>query len=103
MPAPTPGGGRASIRGRRDPVVRARAACNGASSDHGRFTFAVSGGHTPWAMFAELANEDVPWDKVVIFQVDERVAPDGDPDRNLTHLRDAAWARRAGRGRSRCR
>ena len=24
---------------------------------------------------------------VVIFQVDERVAPDGDPDRNLTHLR----------------
>jgi 6-phosphogluconolactonase len=56
-------------------------------SDHGRFTFAVSGGHTPWAMFAELAKEDVPWASVEIFQVDERVAPDGDPDRNLTNLR----------------
>lgn len=62
---------------------RARAAV----ADHGRFTFAVSGGHTPWAMFAHLANEDVPWEQVAIYQVDERVAPDGDPDRNLTHLR----------------
>jgi 6-phosphogluconolactonase len=53
----------------------------------GRFTFAVSGGHTPWAMFAALAEHDVPWADVLIFQVDERVAPDGDPDRNLTHLR----------------
>jgi 6-phosphogluconolactonase len=52
----------------------------------GRFTFAVSGGHTPWAMFAELANEDVPWAAVELYQVDERVAADGDPDRNLTHL-----------------
>jgi 6-phosphogluconolactonase/glucosamine-6-phosphate isomerase/deaminase len=26
------------------------------------------------------------WEKVTIFQVDERVAPDGDPDRNLTQL-----------------
>jgi 6-phosphogluconolactonase len=60
-----------------------------AVAEHGRFRFAVSGGHTPWAMFAELANEDVPWSRVEIFQVDERVAPDGDPDRNLTHLRQA--------------
>jgi len=29
----------------------------------------------------------VPWAGVQIFQVDERVAPEGDPDRNLTHLR----------------
>lgn len=57
--------------------------------EHGRFTFAVSGGHTPWAMFAELASKDVPWAQVVLFQVDERVAPDGDPDRNLTHLRES--------------
>lgn len=52
-----------------------------------RFTFAVSGGSTPWAMFAELAASDVPWDGVAIYQVDERVAPAGDVDRNLTHLR----------------
>jgi 6-phosphogluconolactonase len=58
-------------------------------ADHGRFTFAVSGGKTPWAMFAELAGHEVPWSAVQIFQVDERVAPEGDPDRNLTHLRES--------------
>jgi len=52
----------------------------------GRFTFAVSGGRSPWAMFGELAGEDVPWGRVRIWQVDERIAPDGDPDRNLTSL-----------------
>jgi 6-phosphogluconolactonase len=55
----------------------------------GSFTFAVSGGHTPWAMFTELADEEVPWQQVRLFQVDERAAADGDPDRNLTHLRDS--------------
>jgi len=55
----------------------------------GSFHFAVSGGHTPWAMFAELTQQQVPWDAVVIYQVDERVAPAGDPDRNLAHLRQA--------------
>jgi 6-phosphogluconolactonase len=58
-----------------------------AGADHGGFTFAVSGGHTPWAMFARLREKEMPWEKVTIFQVDERVAPEGDPDRNLTHLR----------------
>jgi 6-phosphogluconolactonase len=61
---------------------RARAAV----ADHGRFPFAVSGGRTPWAMLARLADEDMPWGQTAIYQVDERVAPDGDPDRNLTHL-----------------
>src|SRR5580658_274740 len=55
----------------------------------GRFTFAISGGHTPWIMLRALANEDVPWAAIHIFQVDERVAPEGDPDRNLTHLRES--------------
>jgi 6-phosphogluconolactonase len=52
----------------------------------GVFTFAVSGGRTPWAMFAELTTSDMPWDQTVLYQVDERVAPEGDPDRNLTNL-----------------
>jgi 6-phosphogluconolactonase len=52
----------------------------------GRFTMAVSGGRTPWAMLRALAGLQVPWDSVQILQVDERVAPAGDPDRNLTHL-----------------
>jgi 6-phosphogluconolactonase len=60
-----------------------------AVTDHGHFTFAVSGGRTPWAMFAHLAKTDMPWSEVTIYQVDERVAPDGDPDRNLTHLTDS--------------
>ena len=73
-------------------AVAARAAAyvaaqaRAAVADHGQFTFAVSGGRTPWAMFAELASEDMPWGQSVFFQVDERVAPEGDPDRNLTHL-----------------
>jgi 6-phosphogluconolactonase len=49
-----------------------------------RFTFALSGGRSPWRMFRDLANEDVSWEEVGIWQVDERVAPDGDRDRNLT-------------------
>jgi 6-phosphogluconolactonase len=60
-----------------------------AVADHGGFTFAVSGGHTPWAMFARLRRKDMPWESVTIFQVDERVAPDDDPDRNLAHLHES--------------
>jgi 6-phosphogluconolactonase len=55
----------------------------------GRFAFAVSGGHTPWVMLRALAGEDVPWASVHVYQVDERVAPAGDADRNLTHLRES--------------
>ena len=54
----------------------------------GVFSFAVSGGHTPWRMFAELLERDVPWGQTVIYQVDERVAPLGDSGRNLTGLVD---------------
>jgi 6-phosphogluconolactonase len=53
----------------------------------GAFTFAVSGGTTPWAMFASLRGADMPWAQTAIYQVDERIAPEGDPDRNLTQLR----------------
>jgi 6-phosphogluconolactonase len=53
-----------------------------------RFVMAVSGGRTPWIMMRALGGEDLPWDRVHVVQVDERVAPAGDPDRNLTHLRE---------------
>ena len=55
----------------------------------GRFVVAVSGGHTPWQMLRALAREEVPWNGVYVAQVDERVAPAGHPDRNLTHLRES--------------
>ncbi|MGA7328361.1 MAG: 6-phosphogluconolactonase [Rhodomicrobium sp.] len=60
-----------------------------AVGERGRFFVAFSGGHSPWLMLRALADEDVPWEGVHIVQVDERVAPGGDPDRNLTHLRES--------------
>jgi 6-phosphogluconolactonase len=68
-----------------DLAARARAAV----AHHGTFTLAVSGGHTPRRMFAELATMDVPWSDTTVFQVDERVAPLDDEDRNLRHLYEA--------------
>jgi len=58
-----------------------------------KFTMAVSGGHTPWIMLRELAGEKVPWEQVQVFQIDERIAPAGDPDRNLTHLQQSLLSR----------
>jgi len=74
-------------------VARAAAAAiaadaRAAMAARGRFALAVSGGHTPWLMLRALATEDVPWVGVYLFQVDERVAPAGHPDRNLTHIRE---------------
>ena len=73
-------------------VARAAAAtiaadARAAVAARGRFIMAVSGGKTPWIMLRALAGEQVPWKDVHVFQVDERIAPAGDPDRNLTHLR----------------
>ncbi len=64
-------------------------AARAAVADHGRFIMAVSGGRTPWQMLRLFAVEKMPWKDVRIVQVDERVAPEGDPDRNLTHLRES--------------
>ncbi|MBL0140544.1 MAG: 6-phosphogluconolactonase [Betaproteobacteria bacterium] len=58
----------------------------------GRFVMAVSGGRTPWAMLRALAQEDMPWAGVHVMQVDERVAPAGDAQRNLTHLAESLLA-----------
>ena len=77
-----------------DAEAVARAAATTVAADaraavaaRGRFIMAVSGGKTPWIMLRALAGEQVPWKDVHVFQVDERIAPTGDPDRNLTHLR----------------
>jgi len=70
-------------------AVFVAAAARAAVAERGRFIVAVSGGHTPWQMLRALANQEVPWDRVHVGQVDERVAPAGDPDRNLTHLRES--------------
>ncbi len=77
-----------------DSVARAAAAtiaadARAAIAARGRFALAVSGGHTPWIMLRALATEDIPWAGVHVYQTDERVAPAGHPDRNLTHLRES--------------
>jgi len=77
-----------------DCVARAAAAAiaaeaRAAIAARGRFAFAVSGGHTPWVMLRALPGEDIPWAGVQVCQVDERLAPDGHRDRNLTHLRES--------------
>src|SRR5262245_19466093 len=80
-----------------DTVARKAAAivaaeARGAVAARGRFIIAVSGGRTPWQMLGVLAQEDLPWDNMHIVQVDERVAPKGDLDRNLTHLYESLLA-----------
>jgi len=80
-----------------DAVAREAAAviaadARAAVAARGRFTMAVSGGRTPWVMLRALAGQDLPWESVHVLQVDERVAPAGDPDRNLTHLRASLLA-----------
>jgi 6-phosphogluconolactonase len=77
-----------------DAVAREAAAiiaaqARAAVAARGRYILAVSGGHTPWLMLRDLASEDVPWSAVHVAQVDERLAPAGHPDRNLTHLRES--------------
>jgi 6-phosphogluconolactonase len=64
-----------------------------AVASRGRFAFAVSGGRTPWLMLEALAAEQVPWSSVHLFQVDERIAPAGHADRNLTHIQESLGER----------
>ncbi len=64
-----------------------------AAEARGRFLVALSGGQTPWLMLRALADEELPWSSVHVFQVDERIAPAGDPERNLTHLAESLLSR----------
>src|SRR5215510_1870497 len=57
-----------------------------AVSSRGRFIVAFSGGQTPDAMLGS-ADRDMPWTQTFVFQVDERVVPEADSRRNLSHLR----------------
>jgi 6-phosphogluconolactonase len=76
----------AELAARRGAELIAEAAAE-AIGARGGFSLAVSGGHGPWRMFKLLNAQRIDWERATVFQVDERVAPDGDDDRNLTHLR----------------
>jgi 6-phosphogluconolactonase len=58
-----------------------------ALADRETFSFALSGGSGPRPLFEALAREPVDWQRVELFQVDERVAPPGSPDRNFSAIR----------------
>jgi 6-phosphogluconolactonase len=61
-------------------------AARAAVAERGRFALAVSGGRDPWPMFSQLEDHGLDWTRTDVFQVDERVAPAGSDERNLTHL-----------------
>jgi 6-phosphogluconolactonase len=58
----------------------------GAVAEREGFALAASGGRDPWEMYGQLEDRELPWQKTAIFQVDERIAPPGSDERNLTHL-----------------
>lgn len=60
-----------------------------ATADGRIASIGLSGGRTPWAVLERVALVDLAWERVHVYQVDERIVPLGDPARNLTHL-DAA-------------
>jgi 6-phosphogluconolactonase len=60
----------------------ARVLAAGAAS----YVLGLSGGRTPIHMLETLARLPMPWHSVHLIQVDERVAPDGSPDRNFSQI-----------------
>lgn len=75
-------------------------AAGSAIAERGAFSLAVSGGRAPWRMFELLAGRELDWSRIELFQVDERVASEGDPERNLTHLLASVPAEAIGRIRA---
>ncbi len=65
--------------------------CEEAIQERGVFTLAISGGSTPSTLFKLLAEQDwtnrLPWEKIVIYWVDERCVPPSDPQSNYGFAR----------------
>lgn len=66
--------------------VRIAARLRDAVRRRGTGSLALSGGSTAPPMIDALIGGDVPWDRVGVWQVDERVAPDGHDARNANQL-----------------
>ena len=66
-----------------------------AAGARGKARIAISGGHTPKNTFALLADpgaqyrEQIPWDNLELYWVDERCVPPDHPDSNYRMTREA--------------
>ena len=76
-----------ALRAAQVAAARIGALLRSAITARGTASVAFSGGHTPVLMLEALAEQSLPWQHVHVFQVDERVAPNGDAERNSTALR----------------
>ncbi len=70
----------------REAAERIAAGLRAAIERTGRASLALSGGTTAPALIDQLVRADVEWSAVEVWQVDERVAPDGHRDRNANQL-----------------
>lgn len=68
-------------------------AARNAVRERGFASLALSGGSSPLPMFSALAEQSIPWAKVHIFQVDERIVPMESPERSFARLRDILLSR----------
>lgn len=53
----------------------------------------LPGGKSPAQCLQYLSEMDLPWDKIQWYPGDERVLPDGDPERNDVMLRKNLWSK----------
>lgn len=68
-------------------AARIAAAAREAIRERGRCVLALSGGRAAEAMLHALAREPLDWHALEVVQADERVAPAGSAERNLSLLR----------------
>ena len=68
-------------------------------ADTGKAVFAGAGGSTPAPIYAQLAEADLDWSRVVVTLVDERYVPETSPASNAALLKRTLLAGRAGAAR----
>lgn len=71
-----------------------------ATTGHRHGSIAISGGETPWLALARLQPDDAPWQRIDVFQVDERIVPHDHPARNLSRLEATLLSRVPAIGRA---
>ncbi len=75
---------------------RLGAAAREAVSERGRFSIALSGGHTPrrlYELLAEGGAAKLPWERIHLFWGDERFVPPDDPASNFAMVKEALLKR----------